>query len=505
MELILGTQVINSYKRLSYKHWYALAEFVDNSTQVYLNNKDRMDTLLAAENEKLFVKIVYSNDAEGAYISIEDNSVGMSKEELQRAVTIGIPPEDTTGRSKYGLGMKTAACWLGDSWTVHTKKHGETQEHRIKVNVPQIATGNTDLGYEVINNLPENTHYTKIKINRLHTNIQGRTSGKIREFLMSIYRKDFENYGLRLFWQGEQLKWNKQELLDRLIKENGEPKIRTFEFVVNNKHVNGWVGVFESGSRKDAGLSVIQAERVIKGWPDAYRPSTLYGEQEGGINNLVNQRLVGELYLDGFEVSHTKDEILYDGDEENELETKLLENCGDFKRLAQEYRKYKADEREVDDEDIALALNLFEKELVSPQIKEILFIEEVPPPTLISESNKVVKDAVIDRSNPTLNIRINELNIQLYINEDMSPFEPYVIIEATSDINSVIVIVNKAHPYWKQLNNSESVLNFIRHCAYDGVSEWKAYFKARNLEPQTIKLIKDNLLRLPFLMEEAGI
>ena len=41
-ELILGYDVVRSYKRLSYTPWHALAEFVDNSTQAYMDNSDEL-------------------------------------------------------------------------------------------------------------------------------------------------------------------------------------------------------------------------------------------------------------------------------------------------------------------------------------------------------------------------------------------------------------------------------------------------------------------------------
>ena len=43
MKLELGLDVLRSYKRLPYKAWHALAEFVDNSTQSYFNNKAALD------------------------------------------------------------------------------------------------------------------------------------------------------------------------------------------------------------------------------------------------------------------------------------------------------------------------------------------------------------------------------------------------------------------------------------------------------------------------------
>jgi hypothetical protein len=42
------------------------------------------------------------------------------------------------------------------------------------------------------------------------------------------------------------------------------------------------------------------------------------------------------------------------------------------------------------------------------------------------------------------------------------------------------------------------ILNFVRHCVYDGVSEWKAIKLIGEIKPNTVKFIKDGLLRLPF-------
>ena len=97
--------------------------------------------------------------------------------------------------------------------------------------------------------------------------------------------------------------------------------------------------MLEKGSRRDAGFSIIRSNRVITGWPDSYRPETIFGEQEGGSNNLVNQRLFGELILEGFEVSHTKDQILFDDGEQEELELNLKKQLGGMRQLALSYRK----------------------------------------------------------------------------------------------------------------------------------------------------------------------
>jgi len=83
----------------------------------------------------------------------------------------------------------------------------------------------------------------------------------------------------------------------------------------------------------------------------------------------------------------------------------------------------------------------------------------------------------------------------------MSPFEPYLIIDATQP-KDIIVIVNEAHPHWSQLRGPEGVLNFLRHCVYDGISEWSARNQSSTIDPDTIKMYKDKYLRLPMEIEK---
>src|SRR5690606_34554516 len=148
-------------------------------------------------------------------------------------------------------------------------------------------------------------HYTIIEITEHNQRFRGRTLGKIKDFLRSMYREDFRNGTLKLEWQGSDLTWD--ELDVRLLKaHDGTTYKKDFTFKVDDKDVRGWVGILQHGSRADAGFSIIHCGRVVKGWPDAWRPEDLYGQLLGS-NDLVNQRLVGEIHLDAFEVSHTKD------------------------------------------------------------------------------------------------------------------------------------------------------------------------------------------------------
>ncbi len=128
IELHIGPEIIRSYKRLSYTLWHALAEFVDNSVQSYLNNQEALDADNSEEGPSLTVSIKYSSSGSGT-LTVEDNAMGMSEDELRDALHLGKIPSDTSGRSEFGMGMKTAACWFGNYWTVRTKKLGYPEAH----------------------------------------------------------------------------------------------------------------------------------------------------------------------------------------------------------------------------------------------------------------------------------------------------------------------------------------------------------------------------------------
>ena len=482
---------------LPYKPWYALAEFVDNSTQSYFNNQDILDEIFDKEKELLSVAIVYEQDQ--GLLRISDNAMGMSYDDLKNALHIARRPDNTNGRSKYGMGLKTAACWIGNKWTIKTKKLGETIEHSVTVDVDKVALKNgKEISYSTVIGKSPDEHYTTVEITSHNQKFQGRTIGKIKEYLSSIYRQDLSKKILDLSWHGTSLSWKEPQLLKAI---DGSIYKKNFEFFVDYKKVDGWVGILETGSRANAGFSITQYGRVIKGWPDSWRPSTLYGNQPQGSNDLINQRLVGEINLNGFEVSHTKDDILWQGEQEEKVEEALLEACKDYRENAKEYRKRKDDQRGPSEADTKIALDEFQKELLSPEIIDQISIESVPPQAVVDETVDRILQAVLEKRTETFRAEIDDIIIKLYINADMSPNDPYVTVQATK-ASEVIVIVNTLHPHWLQLKGSNGVLNYLRHCTYDAIAEWKARRKASRIDPDTIKLIKDKFLRLVLEIEE---
>jgi len=127
-------------------------------------------------------------------------------------------------------------------------------------------------------------------------------------------------------------------------------------------------------------------------------------------------------------------------------------------------------------------------------------IEPVPPQVVVEQSVQSIAKSIVKTRPETFKGKIGSLTVRLFVVSDMSPNDPYVTLDARQT-SEVLVIINQSHPHWSQLKGSEGVLNHLRHCTYDGIAEWQAWSKAARLDPDTIKLLKDKLLRVPFEIE----
>lgn len=489
MQLALGLNIIDSYKRLSYTPWHALAEFVDNSTQSYMDHAEELD------GKPLHVSIVYDRDS--GIVRIVDDAMGMSSEDLAEALRVGRESIRLGSRSQYGLGMKTAACWLGNVWTITTKKLGSTEEHMVTIDVEQVAMGNNDLPHEVHQGKTPDQHYTIIEIRELNRPFKGRTLPKIKDFLGSMYRHDIAEGSLVLEWQNVPLQAPNFD--DRLLwtEDRTQQYKKTFEFNVGDKRVWGWVGILERGSRSLAGFSVLRFDRVVKGWPEAWRPETIFGQER---NDLINQRLIGEINLDDFAVSHTKDEILWLGGEEDEVLDKLAQECREYTFVARTRRSRGSDGRGPTDEETRAAIDELRAEIESPEMVDTVVID---PTTPLETLLPIVQEPVlkqIEQGPETFRVRIgNALTVRVYL-ETRSVNDPYLLNDFPQP-DELVVVVNSNHPHWHQLQGSEGVLNYLRHCVYDGIAEWQATRRHAPLQPDTIKSLKDRLLRVPMYFE----
>ena len=139
--------VLGVFSRLNYKPWYAIAEFVDNSTQSFYNHEKE----LSARGIKS-VNIQINYNFTDNILTIVDDAFGMNLEEFARAVQMDIVPENKKGRNEFGMGLKTAASWFGNKWSVVSTRFGETDTFSTEVDIQELKANEENTIIEYINN-----------------------------------------------------------------------------------------------------------------------------------------------------------------------------------------------------------------------------------------------------------------------------------------------------------------------------------------------------------------
>src|ERR1700677_2903029 len=143
IDAVITTETIRNYKRLNYELWYALAEFIDNSIQSYDSNREVLNADFESTNENFNIRIVFEKGS--GQFRITDNAFGMDRDSLVAALIHGRVNPIHGSRNEFGMGMKTAACWLGSKWTLRTTALGNAYEYQIEYDVEGIANGDIDL------------------------------------------------------------------------------------------------------------------------------------------------------------------------------------------------------------------------------------------------------------------------------------------------------------------------------------------------------------------------
>jgi len=317
VEIRPNVSMYTAFSRLNYEPWYALAEFVDNALQ---SSRANLEALRQRDGKafRLRVGISLAEDK----IEIRDNAAGIALVDFSRAFSPASPPPDTSGLSEFGLGMKAAACWFSKRWSVKTAALGEGVEREIVYNIPEITRERIERLPVIKSDCWHTEHYTHLTLEDLNVIPKTNTIAKIKQHLASIYRKFLREELMELRVQGESLVYGRPSLLHapRAPDTQGTALEWRKEIDVDlgdSHRVTGWAGLLAKGSTANAGFALFRRDRLIEGsHGEAYRPESIFGR----TNSFAYQRLVGELDVEGFSVSHTKDGIQW-----NELEEVFLQ------------------------------------------------------------------------------------------------------------------------------------------------------------------------------------
>jgi len=315
-----GVSVLAVLRYLNYTPWFALAEFVDNALQSFLEHRGELERV-DGKSTKLRVDIDLDLSPP-ARISVRDTAAGIYPDEFPRAFRPAAIPPDRSGLAEFGMGMKSAACWFAPRWTVRTSALGDPVTRTITFDIANIVHDNIEeLTIKEIA-AQENQHFTEIILENVFQTPQGRTIGKLKEHLADIYRVFMRQGILELRFNGMELVYQPPSILEAPYFKDKNGPVRRWEKPIifdfgQGLSAHGFAALREPASTARAGFALFRRGRLIQGSGDeGYRPPFIFGQS----NSYRYQRLFGELHLEGFEVSHTKDGFRWDENEQPFLE-----------------------------------------------------------------------------------------------------------------------------------------------------------------------------------------
>lgn len=315
-----GVSVLGVLRHLNYRPWFALGEFVDNAVESFARHREQLQAL---GPEAAILRVDIDIDpVQPARISIKDNAAGIAQSEYARAFRPAALPPDRSGLAEFGMGMKSAACWFAPRWTVRTSAIGEDVSRTVHFDIANIVED--DIEELVIQVAPEarDAHYTEIILEEPFHVPVGRTLGKLKEHLTDIYRVFMRDGVLDLRLNRTPLHFEEPPVLRApYFRDKDGPVVewrKEVDFDLGGGlSVHGFAALRETASTTRAGFALFRRGRLIQGSGDeGYRPDFVFGQS----NSYRYQRLFGELHLEGFEVSHTKDGFRWDENEQAFLE-----------------------------------------------------------------------------------------------------------------------------------------------------------------------------------------
>jgi hypothetical protein len=496
-----GVSILSALQHLNYRPWFALAEFVDNSLQSFISNREEL-TALEGDELRLHVEIEF-DPFNKRVMTIRDNAAGIAAKDYARAFRPAELPPDRSGLSEFGMGMKSAACWFANRWSVRSSALGEPVERTVKFDIAKvISEGIENLAVQERPVSPD-AHYTEIILHDLHKPLQTKTLGKIKEHLASIYRLFLLNGMLSLRFDQAELSFVRPEILVApRAGTDGEPIEwrKDIHIQVDEDHrLHGFAALRREGSTKEAGFALFRRNRVIQGSADeTYRPEAIFGRS----NSYTYQRLFGELQLVGFDVSHTKDGFQWEEYEDAVLA--LLKKQLDLEPipLLKQAEEYRAKQKAADVAPAAQAAVDRTASVMSRQAAPVVQSQlvETPIETVLPAVEVSPIPALAGRA-ICLNLDDQTWNVSIELTNDPAVGDWLTIqsdgrsdTATESDGRQVLIRLAVAHPFMERFAgpNGEQIEPLLRLAVALAVGE----LVAREAGARYVGIVRDSVNRL---------
>lgn len=306
-------------QHLNYGLETAFAEFIDNSIQSYMDNRDR----LSLNEGKYRLKIKINVDSKNKTIIIEDNASGIKREDMERALKLGTGfdfEHSDNSLSVYGIGMKSSAIWFTSNWTIETVALGTGEKLTFDFNLDDLIDKHTSLAKVVSDNAKSNEHYTRIILkDHIRDESESHYSDVICPYVLETFSKFKNEVDIDFFYDGSIVypndKFFELDTPDELVYPpvNSKGEISNDEYLVRwkteinlkykGRTVTGFIMIRDVGGYNQPGIRLYRNNRVIEGVSiKPNKPETLLGTK----NKFAAERIYGELNLDSFPVDFMK-------------------------------------------------------------------------------------------------------------------------------------------------------------------------------------------------------
>ena len=300
-----GPAMYKVFRNIPNSPWNALCEFIDNSIQANLDSK----------SEKPFIIEI---DITDNTIIITDNGPGFSEINLQKGLEPARIPEDRSQLNEFGMGMKLAALYFGDRYSIETS-NGNGYQYKLTFDLQDVVQHElTEI--PIIQKNYDGESYTRITIEKLATS----TKININLHLNQIITKLSEVYSFFISEKNIILKINNTILTVPEIQvlvapwyenENGQPIswIQNFEIYNGEYGITGYVALRDPMNNANRGFKLIRRGRVVDGIQNDVKPAGIFGSN----GSHLSKRLIGNVFLHGFGISFNKSDILNNNELEN--------------------------------------------------------------------------------------------------------------------------------------------------------------------------------------------
>lgn len=297
----------------SYGEEAALSEFVDNSIQSFIDNKDVI-------NQDFIIDIKI--DTKRQTVTIEDNAGGIHRDNLQRAVTMGRDsnnPHQNNSLSVYGMGLKSSAIWFSSQWKLETSCICSNEKLSFFFDLDNLLASNSSEIKVDTQEEDESKHYTKITLlNHFRKSDSNFYQDVALPFLLETFFR-FKDVNINIIHDGVVILADEKKMFTpynalnaKKFNKPGEiedinSELVTWEknidFKIGGKSVYGFVRIMNKGSYGQPAIRLLRNERIIQGTSlNPNLPESITGTK----NKYGAQRIYGEIHLNEFSVNYQK-------------------------------------------------------------------------------------------------------------------------------------------------------------------------------------------------------